>query len=267
MNTLGIGVDLVEVPRVKSIIADKGPRVFERLLTQQEREYCESRADAATHVAVRLAAKEAVYKALQGNDAARGIGWRDIEVIRAPDGRPDIFVPHSNRLFLSTKDGKYREATELKEVFAWKPLHGEDWPCGAHFADLNRDGRFDLVLSVHCTKARNRVYINDGLKDGVPRFRDVTNEIGLGEAVPVRCPHVEVQDFDNDGWPDIYLSAALLQDGKVIGDAGSHIHLQKAGIEALLSSASAQHPWMYGTFAVFLAVVVGGGASLIFRRD
>ena len=33
MNTLGVGVDLVEVPRVSTIIADKGARVFERLLT------------------------------------------------------------------------------------------------------------------------------------------------------------------------------------------------------------------------------------------
>jgi hypothetical protein len=131
------------------------------------------------------------------------------------DGRPDFFVPHSNRLFLSTKDGKYREATELKDVFAWKPLDGEDWPCGAHFADLNRDGKFDLVLAIHSTRARNRVYINGGLKEGIPQFRDVTEEVGLAETVPMRCPHVEVQDFDNDGWPDIYMSAAVLTDGKI----------------------------------------------------
>jgi holo-[acyl-carrier protein] synthase len=31
-----------------------------------------------------------VYKALQGSEAARGIGWRDIEITRAPDGRPDV---------------------------------------------------------------------------------------------------------------------------------------------------------------------------------
>lgn len=90
MNTLGVGIDLVEVPRLSQIIADKGSRVFERLLTPDERAYCESRPDPATHVAVRLAAKEAVYKALQGSDAARGIGWREIEVVRAPDGRPDV---------------------------------------------------------------------------------------------------------------------------------------------------------------------------------
>jgi len=85
-----VGVDLVEVARVSAILKDKGTRVLERLLTPAERAYCESRPDIATHVAVRLAAKEAVYKALQGSERARGIGWREIEVTRAPDGRPDV---------------------------------------------------------------------------------------------------------------------------------------------------------------------------------
>ena len=58
MNALSVGVDLVEVPRVSAIIADKGARVFERLLTAAERAYCESRPDPATHVAVRLAATQ-----------------------------------------------------------------------------------------------------------------------------------------------------------------------------------------------------------------
>lgn len=90
MSAVGVGVDLVEVERARAMIADKGAHVFERLLTPSEAEYCRSRPDPAEHVAVRLAAKEAVYKALQGSDAARGIGWRDIEVTRASDGRPDV---------------------------------------------------------------------------------------------------------------------------------------------------------------------------------
>ncbi len=95
VSAIGVGVDLVEVARVSAILKDKGARVLERLLTPAERAYCESRPDVATHVAVRLAAKEAVYKALQGSPAARGIGWRDIEVTRAPDGRPDVSLSGS----------------------------------------------------------------------------------------------------------------------------------------------------------------------------
>src|SRR5437867_11136557 len=90
MGATGVGVGLVEVSRARAMLADKGAHVFDRLLTPAEADYCRSRPDPAEHVAGRLAAKEAVYKALQGSEAARGIGWREIEVIRAPDGRPDV---------------------------------------------------------------------------------------------------------------------------------------------------------------------------------
>jgi len=127
------------------------------------------------------------------------------------DGRPDFFLPHSNRFFLSTADGRFREDEKLNAIFAWQPLDREDWPCGAVFADLNQDGLLDLVLSIHHNNARNKVYLNQGVTDGVPRFTDVTAATGL-ENIPQKCPHVEVQDFDNDGWPDIYLSAAWLDE-------------------------------------------------------
>jgi holo-[acyl-carrier protein] synthase len=90
MSVLGVGVDLVEVERVRRMLAEKGSHVFDRLLTPGEAAYCRSKADPAESVAVRLAAKEAVYKALQGSPDARGIGWRDIEVVRGEDGRPDV---------------------------------------------------------------------------------------------------------------------------------------------------------------------------------
>ena len=131
------------------------------------------------------------------------------------DGRPDFFVGHSNRLFVSQPGNRYREAVELAPVFKHAPFDAEDWPCGAAFGDLNRDGRMDLVVSAHSVKARNRVFLNGGMKDGAPQFREITTEAGLADVVPVRCPHVEIQDFDNDGWPDIYVSAAWVDDGTV----------------------------------------------------
>lgn len=143
------------------------------------------------------------------------------------DGRPDFFIGHSNRLFLSTPDGLYEEPAALRNLFAWDPLHGEDWPCGAAFGDLDRDGDLDMVLGIHCETARNRLYLNEGLEEGVPRFRDATSEVGLPESVPQKCPHVEIQDFDNDGWPDLYFSAAWRDaDGAVTPLIFRHLGLQ-----------------------------------------
>ena len=129
------------------------------------------------------------------------------------DGRPDFFVPHSNRMFLSKgRKAQYYEAESLKSVLAWKAINREDWPCGAAFGDLNRDGLLDLVVTIHGIPARNKIYLNTGLKNGVPGFRDVTEQAGLGTQVPIRVPHVELQDFDNDGFLDIYTTAAWMDD-------------------------------------------------------
>jgi len=87
---LAVGVDLVAIARVERLLADFGERAAARLLTPDERAYCEQMAFPARHVAARIAAKEAVYKALQGTEDARGIGWREIEVVRDHQGRPSV---------------------------------------------------------------------------------------------------------------------------------------------------------------------------------
>jgi holo-[acyl-carrier protein] synthase len=90
MNALAIGIDLVTVARVERMLARHEDRALDRLLTEPEQAYCRSMAFPARHVAARIAAKEAVYKALQGSEDARGIGWMDIEVTRDGDGRPGV---------------------------------------------------------------------------------------------------------------------------------------------------------------------------------
>ena len=90
MTTGAIGIDLVAVARVQRMLDRVGDRALARLLTDQERAYCLTMAVPARHVAARVAAKEAVYKALQGTERARGIGWQEIEVVRDTFGRPAI---------------------------------------------------------------------------------------------------------------------------------------------------------------------------------
>jgi holo-[acyl-carrier protein] synthase len=85
---VGVGVDLVEIARVRRLVERRGDRALTRLFTDSERAYAEYRVDPARHFAGRIAAKEAAFKALAGNDLARGIGWRELEVFTRTDGGP-----------------------------------------------------------------------------------------------------------------------------------------------------------------------------------
>jgi holo-[acyl-carrier protein] synthase len=88
----GVGIDVVDVARVAAMLASRGARVLERLLTDGERRYCGSKARPETHVAARVAAKEAAFKALSGTESARGIGWKEIEVCTDAHGRPRLVL-------------------------------------------------------------------------------------------------------------------------------------------------------------------------------
>lgn len=77
----GIGIDLVEIVRVERMLDGKGERMLARLFTPAEVAYARARARPAMHLAARLAAKEAAFKALSGSDEARAIGWREVEVV------------------------------------------------------------------------------------------------------------------------------------------------------------------------------------------
>lgn len=87
---LSVGIDLVEVGRVERLLARKGDRAIARLFTEGEAAFARSRAHPATHFAARLAAKEAAFKALAGSDAARLIGWREIEVVSRQGAAPAL---------------------------------------------------------------------------------------------------------------------------------------------------------------------------------
>ncbi|MBZ5553121.1 MAG: holo-ACP synthase [Acidobacteriia bacterium] len=88
--TIGIGIDLIELNRVRSSLKRHGNRFKQRLFTEGEIEYCEAKgSNAFRHYAARFSAKEAVMKAL-GLGWQKGISWKEIEVYRSETGQPQI---------------------------------------------------------------------------------------------------------------------------------------------------------------------------------
>jgi holo-[acyl-carrier protein] synthase len=88
MELIGVGIDLVDIARVERMIARHGDRVLARFLTANERRYVEGKHRPAMHIAARIAAKEAAYKAFQTLPGARAVSWHDLEVERETEGRP-----------------------------------------------------------------------------------------------------------------------------------------------------------------------------------
>jgi len=89
---IAIGIDIVDIARVERLLASKGDRALRKLFTDAERAYATSRPQPAVHLAARVAAKEAAYKALRGTHAARAIGWRELEVTLSGDGSPSLLL-------------------------------------------------------------------------------------------------------------------------------------------------------------------------------
>ena len=87
----GIGIDVVQNDRIRDSIQRFGDRFLSRIYTEGEIEYCKKCAQPEIHYAARFAAKEAAFKALSGNDLARGVGWREIEVLSGTHGPELVF--------------------------------------------------------------------------------------------------------------------------------------------------------------------------------
>src|SRR5262245_33744705 len=87
--SLGVGVDLIEVERIRSVLQRHGERFLNRVLRPGEIEYCMAQRDPAPFVAARFAAKEAVSKAF-GTGIGSHLGWRDVEVTKLPTGQPQV---------------------------------------------------------------------------------------------------------------------------------------------------------------------------------
>jgi hypothetical protein len=164
---------------------------------------------------------EDVTDAVGFPDVAPGLGVAAADVNN--DGWPDLFLCSGsfNALFLNDGRGKFRELPDSRALFAYTAAGkagGDNMVCGVCIADVNRDGLLDIVLGQHYSApwreaVPNKLFLNRGVTDGIPAFEEVTDKAGL-TPLGMKSPHVEIQDFDNDGWPDIYFSTVKFKDDK-----------------------------------------------------
>lgn len=145
------------------------------------------------------------------------------------DGNDDLFITYwgQNVLYRNNGDGTFTDVTEKSGLRRAEVC----WGAGCAFVDYDRDGNLDLFVSnyldfdpktapppgsgacvfqglpVNCgpqglPKAKSHLYRNNG--DGT--FTDVTGKSGIAKAAASYGMGVLVSDFDNDGWPDIYVA-------------------------------------------------------------
>ncbi|MBI4287369.1 MAG: holo-ACP synthase [Chloroflexi bacterium] len=85
--TISAGVDIIEISRIQEALSRWGERFLSHIYLPAEVKLCRGKAPA---FAVRFAGKEAVMKAL--GTGARGVGWRDIEVLADQRGKPVVHL-------------------------------------------------------------------------------------------------------------------------------------------------------------------------------
>jgi holo-[acyl-carrier protein] synthase len=110
----GIGIDIIDIKRIKRIMEQFGDRFFERILTEKEIAYCKSFSKPDLHFAGRFAAKEAYSKSI-GTGISKDFAWRDIEILNDERGKPYI-----NR----TKENEYS-----KYIFNVSISHTDEYAC------------------------------------------------------------------------------------------------------------------------------------------
>ena len=149
------------------------------------------------------------------------------------NGWPDVMVGGPNRLFVNLGGGTYREATELN--MKAKFSREDDSPsCGVAFGDFDRDGHVDMLIgSHHKAPWKNepnaiRLYRNLGSTPEKVSFEEVTEKVGIVK-YPMKVPHVELRDFNNDGWLDLYTAVVTIRDGNHLSRCLSKPRLDRRG--------------------------------------
>lgn len=122
------------------------------------------------------------------------------------DGLPDLYFTDNmnpNRLYLNRGGLRFEDVTERAGVPGRR-----GWASGVTFADVNGDGRLDIHVCYSGAfedpdMRRNALYINQGVRDGVPIFTEAAAAWGLDD--PAHSTQAAFFDYDGDGDLDMYL--------------------------------------------------------------
>ena len=123
---ISCGTDIIEIKRIKESIEDLGEKFLERVYTNKEIAYCESKkSQKYQNYAARFAAKEAVFKAISNKlNNKYDIGWKNIEVINNENGRPHVNLLNIEILEIEEMDisiSHCKEYATANVVVIWTP--------------------------------------------------------------------------------------------------------------------------------------------------
>jgi len=97
---VGIGADIIEISRIRSVLLRHGERFADRILTDEERAYCDSMAHPHKHIAARFAAKEAVSKCFTTGIGSE-LGWKSISVYHGSRHEPLVRLDEQGQRLLA----------------------------------------------------------------------------------------------------------------------------------------------------------------------
>jgi len=95
----GIGIDIIEIERIKKSVDKFGERFLNKIFTKTELEYSLSKKNKFQHLAARFAAKEAIAKALK-TGWSKDFRWKDIDIYNEKSGMPRVNLLGNLKNFL-----------------------------------------------------------------------------------------------------------------------------------------------------------------------
>ena len=134
-----LGIDIIEIRRIGKTLSRFPERFMRRVLTEREADYVRGRPDT---MAGRWAAKEAVSKVL--GLGVRGVGWREIEIVRLPTGQPSVSL--SGRALMRAEQlgmGRIAVSISHEREYAVAVAQGQRTRGGAFMFPVNLEARLE----------------------------------------------------------------------------------------------------------------------------